>query len=187
MKKVILFMLIPLVMVFTGCAGNMKIAGVTKYENYRAVIKVAFLPASYDKEFVAERMNKINYQVMEPDIQKGYTVISIDQIKKYLGKNYKALEKDPTNKKLLRQIARKFGIEAIIYCEVNEWQPDAAVPDRPGYFLNKVALTYTSYDPNTLKPISKNNGSNESVGALSEESVINVLAKDLAAKLVKSL
>jgi hypothetical protein len=186
MKKALFFTLMPL-LIFAGCAGNMKTAGVTKHENYRAVKKIAFLPASYDKEFVADRMNKINYQVMEPDIQKGYTVVSVDQIKKLLGKNYKSLEKDPTNKNLLRQIARKFGIEAVIYCEVNEWQPDAAVPDRPGYYLNKVALTYTSYDPKTLKPISKNSGSNESVGALSEESVINKLAKDLAAKLIKSL
>lgn len=187
MKKTIFIMLMSLIMVFTGCAWNMKTAGVTKYENYRAVKKIAFFPASYDKEFIADRMNKINYQVMEPGIQKGYTVVSADQIKKLLGKNYKALEKAPTNKKLLRQIARKLGIEAVIYCEVNEWQPDVAVPDRAGYYLNKVSLTYTSYDSKTLKPISRNSGSNESVDKLSEESVINKLAKDLAAKLIKSL
>jgi len=187
MKKTVKFMLVSLLVVAVGCVGTMKTSGVTKYENYRAVKKIAFLPASSGKDFVAARMNKINYEVMEPAAKEGYTVVSVDQVKKLLGKNYRALEKDPTNKKLLNQIARKFGIEAVIHCEINEWQPDAAVKDRPGYFSNKVALTYTSYDPKTVKPISKISGSNESVDTLSEESVINKLAKDLAAKLIRSL
>jgi hypothetical protein len=187
MKKAFIFTLVSLVLMFAGCAGGMKTAGVAKFENYRAVKKMAFLPASADKDFVAQRMNKINYEVMEPAGKEGYIVVGVDQEKKLLGKNFKSLEKDPMNKRLLRQIARKFDVEAFIVCEVNEWQADAAVPDKAGSYLNKISLTYTSYDAKTLKPIAKINGSNESVDVLSEESVINRLAKELAVKLIRSL
>jgi hypothetical protein len=187
MKKSAFIVLVSLAVMFTGCAGNMKTSEVSKFENYRAVKKIAFLPASADKGFVAERMNKINSEVMEPAAKEGYTVVSVDQVKKLLGKNFNALEKDPMNKRLLRQVVRKFGVEAFIVCEVNEWQADAAVPDKAGYYLNKAALTYTSYDAKTFKPISKISGSNESVDALSEDSVINRLAKELAVKLIRSL
>lgn len=187
MKKIIFMLCMPLFLLFSGCALNMHTEGTTKFEKYHPVKKIALLPASYEKKFVADKMDKINYQAMEPMTKSGYVVVGADKLKKFLGGEYEALIKKPTNKKLIRKIARKFGVEAVVTCEVKEWQQDAALEDRPGKVLNKVALTYTSYDARTLKPIAKNSGSNENTDAISEESVITEVAKDLAAKLITSV
>jgi hypothetical protein len=186
-KKDIFYVLIPLAMAFAGCAGTMHVTEVTKYKNHHEYKKIALLPATYDREDVAGEMNKINYRVMEPDIRDGHTVVSVGQIKRYLGRHYETLQKNPLDKKLLRRIAHKFRIDAVISCEVTGWQTDIPVPDRAGYFLNKVSLTYTLYDAKKLKPISKISGTNENTDVLSEESVVKKLAKELAEKLIKSL
>ncbi|HUL00728.1 MAG TPA: hypothetical protein VLX29_07725 [Nitrospirota bacterium] len=186
MKMIFITMIMPLVILLTGCSG-MHTAEVAKYDNYRQIKKIAFAPTAYKKEFVAERMDRINYLAMEKSTQQGYTIVSVDQIRKLLGKNFKTFEKEPMNAKMVRQITRKFDIEALVSCEINECQQDVAVKDRPGYVLNKVSLTYTMYDIKTRKPIAKISGSNENTDLFSEESVIGNLAKELAAKLIKSL
>jgi hypothetical protein len=187
MKKTIFILFIPLVLLFSGCAMNMQTAGTTKFEKYHPVKKIALLPAAHEKKFIADRMDKINYQAMEPTLQDGYVVVGVDKIKKYLGGGYEAFAKNPTNKKVIRKIAKKFGVEAVVSCEVTEWRQDAPVQDSGGKVLNKVSLTYTSLDAKTLKPLAKNSGSNENTAVLSEESVITTVAKELAAKLIKSV
>jgi hypothetical protein len=187
MKKTIFMFLIPLFLVLSGCAMNMHTEGTTKYEKYRAVKKIALLPASFEKRFVADRMNKINSLAMESAVKDGYIVVGTDNLKKFLGGEYETLVKNPTNKKIVNKIARKFRIEAVVACEVNEWQQDVSVQDNPGKVLNKVALTYTTYNAKTLKPMAKNSGSNQNTDVLSEESVINDVAKNLATKLIMSV
>lgn len=187
MKKTALLVFIPLLLLFSGCSMNMQTAGATKFEKYHPVKKIALLPASHEKKFIADRMDKINYQAMGPAIQDGYVVVGVDTIKKYLGGGYEAFAKNPKNKKVIRKIAHKFGVEAVVLCEVTEWRQDAPVQDSGGKVLNKVSLAYTSLDARTLKPLAKNSGSNENMDVLSEESVITTVAKELAAKLIKSV
>jgi hypothetical protein len=186
-RKIGFLIFIPIIMSIFGCAGSIRTNGVTKFDGYRDSKKMAILPTVYDNKTVAERMNNIHYKLVQPAIKQGYTVISVDQIENFLGKEFKELEKDPTNEKIINNIAAKFGIEVVLYCKVNEWQQDVLTRDRGGYFFNRVSLSYSIIDAKTLRPMAKISGSTEDTSLLNGDQFMDKLATHLAGKLIGAL
>lgn len=187
MNKIGFLMVVIISMSLIGCASSIRTSGVTKFDGYRESKKMAILPTVYDNKTVAERMNNIHYKLVQPAINQGYTVISVDQVENFLGKEFKELEKDPTNENLINKISAKFGIEVVLYCKVNEWQQDVLNRDKAGYFFNKVSLSYSLIDAKTLRPMAKINGSTEDTSLLDGDQFMDRLARHLAGKLIGAL
>lgn len=185
--KIGFMIFIPVMVLLFGCTGIIRTSGVTKFDNWRDVKKIAFLPTVYENKSIAERMNKIHYKLTQVARQQGYIIISVDEVENYLGKEFKELEKDPTNEALIKKIASKFDIEAVIYCKINDWQQDILDRNRGGYYFNKLSLSYSMIDAKTLRPMSKISGTNEDTAMLDGDMVIDGLAEQLTNKFLNEL
>lgn len=187
MRKIQITISLLFLLLMLGCAATIHTDGVVKFENYREVKRAAFLPAVHDNRAVVERMNKINYKVIEPALKAGYTIISVDEVENYLGKEFKELEKDPLNEKLIEKIATKYNLEAVVYCKINEWRQDELTRDRGGYYFDRVSLSYQMIDAKTFRTLSKISGNTEENITLNGDRSMDFLVMQLAAGLIGKL
>lgn len=188
MKKLlsILFVFSVIAPMF-GCGtmtASVRKTPVVKFADYKDVRSIAILPTDGENREAAEEMNFINAKILESAATKGYKIVTTNQIQDYLGKDFKSLEKDPTSEALVRKIADKFEVEAVLYCKVNEWV--VAQRSRDAY-RSSTSLNYSLINARTNKPLSKISGNAYDITILPDSNYIRELATKLAGSLIGEL